>query len=204
MKRYLFLVAGLVCSVSLGLAQGWFLQLSSNVELRTMKLSNKVERDEKGLGGANIALFQGDKLVKTVKSSGSGDFTIDVPANGDFVLVVSYGDCNAKKFSVNTIGVPPDIGTDNFRPTFGIGGFLMAKPIHSINYGILAQPLVKVKWIADRKKFDHDEGYTDQILDGLGKLAETENVVIEKFVESNKAGDDALKKNDCPDRKSVV
>jgi hypothetical protein len=198
MKRFLWIVIGVLGISQTGAAQSWFLQLSSNVELRSLKLSNKAERSETGLAGANIALYQGDKLVKTVKSNAEGDFTIDVPPNGEFILVVSYGDCNAKKFSVNTTGVPSEIGNDNFKPKFGIGGFLMAKPLPGINYSILSQPLVKVKWIADRRKFDHDEGYTDQILNGLGKVAETENALISKFVEAAKAGDEALKKNDCP------
>jgi hypothetical protein len=200
MKRRLVLILILLNTVFKISAQSapWTLRLSSNVELRTLKLTSKADREENGLGGANIALYQGDKLIKTIRSSGSGDFTIDVPANGEYMLIVSYGDCNAKKFSVNTMGVPADIGTNNFKPSFGIGGFLMAKPLPGINYGILAQPLVKVKWIGDRKKFDHDEGYTDKILDGLGKVAEQENDLIEKFIDAAKAGDDALKKNNCP------
>lgn len=198
MRVYLYSLLGLFADLSSGFAQVWSLQLSSNVELRTSKLSSKVERSETGLGGANIALYQGSTLIKTVKSTTTGDFVIDVPANGEFVLIVSYGDCNAKKFSVNTMGVPQDIGTNNFKPKFGIGGFLMAKPLPGIDYSILAQPLVKVKWIADKRKFDHDESYTDKILDGLGRVAEAENALIQKFVEANKAGDEALKKNNCP------
>ena len=136
MKKYLYLIIITVGFVynAFGQTVAWSLKLSSNVELRTLKLSNKVERNENGLGGANISLYQGEKLVKTIRSSGSGDFTIDVPGNGDFMLVVSFGDCNAKKFSVNTMGVPPDIGTENFKPSFGIGGFLMSRPLPGMEF----------------------------------------------------------------------
>ncbi len=163
----------------------------------TLKLMSSVEKDGKGLSGATIQLFQGSKLVSQSLSGGDGDFTLEIPPNGDFMLVVSYGDCNTKKFQVSTIGVPPEIGDDRFRPSFEIGGVTMAKPLYSIDYSALSSPLVKIAYMPDSKKFDHDENHTTQMLAALGKIKEAEKALIQKQQETCKSGDEALKKKDC-------
>ena len=80
--------------------QDWHLEVSSSVELRTLKLTNKAEKDSRPLAGATIALYQGTKLVKQVLTDGNGDFSMAIPPNGEYVLIVSYKDCNAKKFQI--------------------------------------------------------------------------------------------------------
>ena len=70
------------------------------VELRQVRLTNKVDMSETRLQGATISLYQGSKVITQIQSDANGDFTLDVPANGDFVMVVSYKDCNSKKFSI--------------------------------------------------------------------------------------------------------
>jgi hypothetical protein len=178
--------------------QEWTLELSSSVELRTLKLTNKAEKEDKPLAGASIKLFQGSKVIAQATSVGSGDFELQVPANGEFILEVSYKDCNQKKFQISTKGVPDNIAKDNFRPTFNIGGAIMAKPLYSIDYSILKQPMAKIYYHADSKKIDHDDNYTDQILSSLEKMKKAEDDLIERFLEKVNAGDKALKKPDCP------
>ena len=85
-------------------AQEWTLKLSSNVELRTWKLTTKADKEEKPLLGASITLYKGSGIVSQSTSDGNGDFTVFVPANGEFVLTVSYPGCNPKKFSIITTG----------------------------------------------------------------------------------------------------
>jgi hypothetical protein len=70
-----------------------------------LKFSSTVEKDGKLLAGANISLFKGSSKVSEVSSDGKGDFVMDVPANGDYMLVVSYPGCNAKKFQISTLGL---------------------------------------------------------------------------------------------------
>lgn len=130
-------------------------------------------------------------------SGSDGDFEVDVPPNGDFMLQVSYGDCNSKKFQISTRGVPEEIAADRFRPSFEIGGVTMAKPLHSIDYSLLNQPLVKVAYMEADRKFDHDEMHTEQMLQGLSRIREAEKALIRKQQETCKAGDEALKKKDC-------
>jgi hypothetical protein len=180
-------------------SQEWTLKLSSNVEIRTWKLTTKADKDERALGGASIVLAKtGGAVVAQTSSDGNGEFTVDVPPNDDFILTVSYSGCNSKKFAISTRNVPENVGKDNFHPTYSIGGFIMARPFPGIDYSGLQQPLVKVIYFNRGQKFDDDEGATEQGLNIVSKISEAENILIEKFCSLNKAGDVALAKPDCP------
>ena len=183
-------------------AQEWSLKLRSSVELRTFKLTNKVDITEEKLSGASIVLYKGAIVISQVQSDGSGDFVIDVPKNGDFVLVVSYSGCNPKKFAISTMGVPEELAKDNYKPTFGIEGVIMAKAFPTINYSVLQQPLVRIGYISNGKKFDDDDVYTNQMLAELSRIRESENVLMNNFTSTNNIGDVALSKGDCPLAKS--
>lgn len=178
-------------------AQDWTLKLSSNVELRTWKLTTKADKEEKGLS-ASIKLFKGTTLVTQMSSDANGDFTVLVPSNGEFVLEVSYAGCNTKKFFISTLGVPEEVAKDNFDPTFSIGGFVMAKPFPGIDYSGLQKTLVKVQYFSKGRKFDNDDVVTNGGMDIVSKIASNENILIEKFCSTNRAGDAALAKPDCP------
>jgi tetratricopeptide (TPR) repeat protein len=179
-------------------AQEWTLKLRSSVELRTFKLTNKVDISEEKLAGATITLSKGAITISQMQSDGSGDFVIDVPANGDYVLTVSYSGCNPKKFAISTMGVPEELAKDNYKPTFGIEGVIMAKAFPSINYSVLQQPLAIIVYTPNGKKFDDEEGYTNQMLAELTKIREAENVLMNNFTSTNNTGDVALSKGDCP------
>lgn len=196
-KRILLITAGMILSQYL-LAQEWNLKLSSNVELRTWKLTSTYEKEERSLQGAKIVLTKGGSVVAETTTDGGGDFTIMVPPNGDFILTVSYPGYNTKRFSVNTTGVPEDYSKDNWKPTFSIGGFIMARAYPGIDYSGLEQPLVKVEWKAKKKVFDHDDAVTTNGIDIVTKIYTAEMALIQKFCGTNKQGDIALAKPDCP------
>lgn len=196
MKK-IFIAAALFSSV-FSLAQNWSVKISSNVELRTWKLTYKAEKKEEPLSGASIVLSKDGTTVTQTSSNGNGDFTVMVPGNGVYILTVSYPGCNTKKFEIITTGVPEDLQKDNFYPSFSIGGFVMAKPFPGIDYSGLQQPLVKVVYAPRIKNFDDDEAYTDFGLGIVGKIWDAEQTLINKFCSTNKAGDVALVKPDCP------
>lgn len=179
-------------------AQEWSLKLMSTVELRTFKLTNKVDISEEKLAGATIALYKGSILINQVQSDVGGDFIIDVPANGDFILTVSYSGCNTKKFAISTFGVPEAMAKDNYKPSFGIEGVIMAKAYPTVNYSILNQPLVKIIYSSNGKRFDDEQSYTNQMLVELSKMREAENILMNNFTTTNNTGDVALSKGDCP------
>lgn len=197
MQKYCLLWAALLLQLSL-YPQNWKLRLSSNVELRTWKLTDRAEKSEKALGGAAIRLMNGSSPVAEVTSKPNGDFTIDVPPNGDYTMEVSYAGCTTKRFAVSTRGVPGEVGNSGFSPAYSIGGFVLAKPLPGIDYSPLQQPLLKVYYIDGAKKFDNDEDITERGLKTVAKLAKAETELAEKFCALNKTGDEALSKGDCP------
>ena len=199
--KYLIIIIVFFYS-TIGRSQVWTLKLRSAVELRTYKLTNKIDESVEKLSGASITLYKGSVIVTQMQSDGNGDFIIDVPANGDFILSVTYSGCNPKKFAISTFGVPEALANDNYKPTFGIEGVIMAKPFPGINYSVLQQPLAKIIYISNGKKFDDDEDFTNQMLAELSKIRDAETVLLESFTSTNNNGDIALSKGDCPLAKS--
>lgn len=198
MKRNYSLILIAFFYSNLVISQAWTLKLKSSVELRTYKLTNKIDELVVKLQGASITLYKGSEIVAQMLSDRNGDFIIDVPSNGDFILSVTYSDCNPKKFAISTIGVPKELANDNYKPAFSIEGVIMAKPFPTINYSLLQEPLAKVIYISNGKKFDDDENFTNQMLAKLSKLREDETLLLESFTSTNNNGDIALSKGDCP------
>jgi hypothetical protein len=199
MVKMLSFIATLLILGSHAAGQEWKLKLSSNVEIRTWKLTSTYEKEERSLQGAKIVLTKAGSVVAETTSDGNGDFSIMVPPNGDFILTVSFGGCNTKRFSVNTTGVPDNFNSDNnWKPTFSIGGFIMARAYPGIDYSGLEQPLLKVEWKAKKKVFDNDDLVTGNGISTVTKIYESEMALIQKFCGLNKQGDVALAKPDCP------
>jgi hypothetical protein len=180
-------------------AQNWKLEIKSVVELRTWKLTSKAESSEDGLPGATIKMFQGSTLVTTMMSGSGGDFSLMIPPNGEFSIEVSYPGCNAKRFTVDTRNVPDEVGTDKYRPTFAIkGGFVMVKPYPGVDYSGLKQSLIRVAYQPNLKNFDDLVESTQAGLAIVQRIYAAEDALFEKFCSTNKAGDVALAKPDCP------
>lgn len=199
MLNRVFTIVFSILFTSLLSAQEWKLKLSSNVELRTWKLTSTYEKEEKPLQGAKIVLTKaGGGVVEETSTDGSGDFTIMVPPNGEFILTVSFGGCNTKRFSVSTTGVPESYSKETKPFSFSIGGFIMARAYPGIDYSALEQPLIKVEWMTKKKVFDNDETVTGRGIESIGNINAAENALMQKFCGLNKQGDAALAKPDCP------
>ena len=178
-------------------SQNWMLKLSSTVELRAWRLTTTAEKTEKALGGASIKLYKGNSLISETTSDASGDFVIDIPSGGEFVLTISYASCNTKKFNVSTTSVDENVGKD-YKPTVSISGFLMSKPLKGVDYIGLNEPLVKVEYKSKGQNFDKDETVTNNGLNILSKIYDSETALIQKFCALNKDGDNAMKNHNCP------
>ncbi len=178
--------------------QNWKLKLSSNVEIMNWKLTSVADKSQKALQGASIVLSKNGSVVEETSTNTNGDFTVMVPPNGEFLLTVSYPGYNTKRFSINTFNVPEDFAKDDYKPTFSIGGFIMAKAFPGIDYSALQKPLVHVEFKQKKKLFDHDEIITDQGLASVTKIYGDESKLIQEFCSTNKKGDAALAKPDCP------
>lgn len=203
MLKPIHLILVFIFLTLVGEGQEWMLKLKSRVELRNWKLTSKADKTEKSLQGANISLNKGSTIISQTTSNSDGDFEIDVPAKGDFILTITYPGCNTKKFFVSTTGVPDEVGKDNYKPTVSIGGFVMSRPIKGVDYIGLNEPLVKVEYKAGGQNFDKDEAVTGKGIEIVSKIYDAETRVIEKFCATNKLGDDALTKlKNCPLAKS--
>lgn len=203
MKKQLLIITLFLLFSSLIKAQ-WTLKLSSNVYLRTWKLDTKANKEEKEIDGATITLFQNGKQISQTTSGNGGAFTVLVPKDGEFYLTVSFPGCNTKRMGINTQNVPENISKDNFNPSFKItGGFIMVKPYPGINYSELDQNLIRVEYLPNKKAFDDTEEGTEKGLSIVSKIYDAEDELFNKFCSTNKAGDLALAKPDCPLAKSL-
>lgn len=179
----------LICFTSF--SQNWSLKLTSNVELRSWRLTTRADKTQKSAQGATIVLLNDTNVITETTSDAEGNFTIEIPGNGDYNLTVSYPGCNTKRFYVSTKGVPDELGKTKYEPSVSIGGFLMSKPIHGVDYIGLNQPLVKVEYKSDQS-FNKDEAVTSNGIKIVSKIVDDEKAIIEKFCTANKMGDDAL------------
>ena len=187
------------CSFHFLKAQDWSLELSSNVYHRTWQLDTKAKEEEKEIGGASVTLMQNGKIITQTTTNSNGEFIIKVPKDGEFYLTVSYQGCNTKRMAVNTKNVPLDIQKDNFNPTFHIeGGFIMVKPYPGIDYSELSKDLILVEYFPSKKLFDDTEAGTAKGLGIVSKIYASEDALFKQFCSTNKAGDVALAKPDCP------
>ncbi|MBA3682355.1 MAG: hypothetical protein H0W73_14525 [Bacteroidetes bacterium] len=203
MKKHFRIITALLFIVGIGHAQ-WTLKLTSNVYLRTWKLDTKASKEEKEVDGATVTLFQGGKQIGQTTSSGGGEFTIMVPNDGEFYLTVSYPGCNTKRMGINTQNVPEKMSKDNFKPSFEItGGFIMVKPYPGIDYSQLSKDLIRVEYAPGKKAFDDTEAGTEQGLGIVSKIYAAEDELFSRFCSTNKAGDVALAKPDCPLAKTL-
>lgn len=178
-------------------AQNWSLKISSHIGFRKYIVDTKAVKDETVLAGASIKLYKGDKVVDQTFSDGGGYFSIFVPANGEYELRVTREGCFTKKIYINTGGVPEEAQKSNIKPSISIEGFILSKPLPGIDYSGLEQTLAKIVYIPKDRNFGDEEMYTKEGLALVAKIEEAEMALINSFCEANKAGDEAMKKEDC-------
>lgn len=195
-KQKLLWIAFLACA-SFSNAQNWSLKITSHIGFRKYIVDTKAIKDETVLGGASVKLYKGTTMVDQSVTDGGGYFSIFVPANGEYELAVTYPGCFTKKIYINTNGVPAEAQKSNIKPSINIEGFILSKPLPGIDYSSLDKTLAKILYIPKDKNFGDEEMYTKEGLALVAKIEEAEMALINSFCEANKAGDDAMKKQDC-------
>jgi hypothetical protein len=197
MKKQRILFLAFVVLVSFAGAQNWTLKISSHIGFRKFGLDTRITRDEKMMSAASVKLTQGEKLIEQTISDGDGYYSINVPANGEFILSVTSPGCVTKKIYINTSDVPAKVQKDNFKPSINIEGFVLYKPMKGIDYSSLDQTLARIVYIPKDKNFGDEEMFTKEGLAIVARIEESEMELMNRFVEANKAGDEALKLQDC-------
>ncbi len=183
-------------------AQEWNLKLKSKVELRSWMLTNKALKTEKNVEGATITLMKNEAVLGQTQSDLDGNFEMDIPGNGHYTLTVAYPNCTTKKFSVSTTGVPDKSGFHRFSPSVTLGSFMLSKPVQGVDYIGLADPIAHVEYKPTTETFDKDAVITGKGMIVESKIMDAENLIIEKFCNLNKKGDDALNKKNYAVAKS--
>jgi hypothetical protein len=158
--------------------------------------------DETGsVSGAAIQISQGGKTVNNVITSAAGDYSFEVPLNGDFLITVSKDGYVSKKFSINTKGVPPEKATTNFPIIEANMG--LNKRYEGVDYSLLNQPINKYNYNPNKDNFEYDRPYLEQMLAGLSAIKDAEKIAKnkEKEKEANyqaavKSGDKLFNKKD--------
>jgi hypothetical protein len=168
----------------------------------TLPFSSKVEKNGKKLQGATVTLMQGSKQLLQTMTGDDGSFKIQIPANGDYIVIVTKTGHCAKRFQFSTRGVPADKTQENFKG-FNIESISLFEPLPNIDYSVLNQSLVKVNYDPTKDNFDYDEAYINQMLSALDRLRQLEQDALNKqkeleanYAASIKAGDNAFKKKD--------
>lgn len=198
MKRSKILFLTFAISCSFVKAQEWSLKITSHIGFRQFALDTRAVREESMKSGAYVKLLQGDKLITQTISDYDGYYSIYAPANGEYTLTVSYPGCITKMIYINTNNVPEKIQKSNFKPSLNIEGFILSKPLPGIDYSSLGQLLAKVVYIPKDQNFGDEEMYTKEGLAIVRRIEEAETELVNRFCDANKAGDEALKVQDCP------
>lgn len=199
--RHLILILFLSCQVLW--AQTWQLEIKSKVELWTWNLSTQIEKNVTPLEKASIKLIKSGVVVKEIRSALDGSFSIQIPANGIYELLVSYPKCNPKKIIISTQGVPKDVSESDFKPVYPMKGVIMAKPIPGVDYSLLKEDLIKIKYFEKGSVFDKDDANAELIFEKLAELRQKEDDIMNLFCKLNRDGDAAMAIPDCPLAKSL-
>ncbi|MGZ4064637.1 MAG: carboxypeptidase regulatory-like domain-containing protein [Bacteroidia bacterium] len=167
-----------------GIAQDWKLVFSS-----------RVEKNDKGFGGATINLLSSSgAVVQQATSDASGFFKLDVPANGDYNLVVTKDGHVSKTIHISTTGVPADKNKDNFKQGLNIESISLFEPLQGVNYSGLNQPVLHIKYQSGTGEFSDDEAYTTKMQTVLQNIRSQEKQIMDQYDAAVKGGDDAFKK----------
>lgn len=191
LKRYVLIVLTLLfCVVS----------PSQSIPLR---FQGSVSDDRSDLSGVSIQISKGGKVVNNVITDGAGNYHFELPLGGDFLITVSKEGYVSKKFTVSTMGVPPEKAITKF-PIIE-ASLTLFKRLEGIDYSLLNQPLNKYYYNVDKDNFEFDKNHLEQMLKGMEtiKVQEKEIKNKEKELENDyatalKAGDKAYNKKDWP------
>ena len=188
MKKIISLIFFLFMLSGFFMAQSRNLKLKGKVELRNWQFSSKAYKNESFLTGASIKLYKANAEIAAAVSDAHGNFEIDIPDNGQYILMIEYPGKESKKFAVNAKSVSPNKDDANFKPNVDIVGIVMSKPKsgkESIGLNMPSATIVH-KTESDNKQ---NSRLRTNIYDGEYKL-------IQKFCTANKLGDMALERKD--------
>jgi hypothetical protein len=190
MKRtdliYFIITLFSICESSF--AQDWHFKLKSKVELRNWNLSSRAMKSSIFLSGASVKLYKNSSLIQEIQSDAEGNFEMNIPADGEYTLIVSYQGQPEKKFAISTKSKAPD-NNAGFKPTISMTGVIMSKHMKDAKYLGLTPPHVMIEYTQLKTEEKQNYHFKSNIYDA-------EYLLIQKFCTASKLGDLALQRKD--------
>src|SRR6476661_7395522 len=162
-----------ICTCFLILQSFFF--FSQTVPLR---FQGNVSEDNVDLTAASIQITQAGKIINTVTTDRTGNYSFELPIGGDYEVVVSKDGYVPKKFTVSTTGIPPEKANTKFPIVEA--KLSLFKKMDGVDYSWLNKPMNKFSYNEKKDNFEYDKNYLEQMLNAMEGVKEAERLIKEK------------------------
>jgi hypothetical protein len=177
------------------------LSLTGAGQSQLIEVYGNVTDDNRDLVGVLIQVTQGSRVVVSTKTDPNGEYAFQLPFGGEFLAEVSREGYVTKKFTISTMGIPPEKKETKFQP---IGASIsLFRRLEGIDYSLLNQPMMKFRYNPQDEGFEYDKAHQAQMSEGLERIKEAEKDIKRaekereaKYASLVKEGDRSFGKKD--------
>lgn len=159
-----------------------------------LRFQGNVSEDRVRMSGVNLQISKSGRVMNNILTDANGNYSFELPMGGEYMVTVSKEGYVSKKFSVSTMGVPPEKATSKF-PIIE-ASLTLFKRMEGVDYSLLNQHLNKYYYNVDQDNFEYDENHLRQMLKGLEQIKEQEKALKNKDKEKEAAYLAAVKNGD--------
>ena len=159
-----------------------------------VKFVGNISDDNGNVGGASVQITQGGKPITSAMTDAGGEYSFNLPLGGEFLVTVTKDGYVAKRFSVSTLGVPPEKALNKFPVIQADMG--LNKRLEGVDYSLLNQPINKYNYNPTKDNFEYDKAHLDQMLAGLMAIKEAEKAAKNKEKDKELNYQTAIKEGD--------
>lgn len=171
-----------------------FPAFSLSAQSLPLRFQGNVSEERVRMSGVNLQISKSGRVMNNILTDANGNYSFELPMGGEFMVIVSKEGYVSKKFSVSTMGVPPEKATSKF-PIIE-ASLTLFKRMEGIDYSLLNQPLNKYYYNVDQDNFEYDENHLRQMLKGLEQIKEQEKALKNNEKEKEAAYLSAVKNGD--------
>ncbi len=166
-----------------------------------LRFVGKVSDERTNLSGVTLQVTKAGKVLNNILTDLSGKYAFELPLGAEYMVTVSKQGYVSKRFSVSTLGIPPEMASQPF-PSIE-ASLTLFKKMEGIDYSILNQPINKFYFDTNHEDFVYDAVHLKQMKKELDKIKEQEEILIqqekqreENYLSAIKSGDKALSKKE--------